>query len=160
MTEHNYQDLAQQIKFWSSAEGFQQAGITDTDLGDHEQHLNNWLDKDYAGEMAYLSKHGSKRSRPAELLPGTVRVICFRLDYLTDSASPKEIIASDQQAYVARYSLGRDYHKVIRQKLKRIWQKSKPTFRSTTYHQQQAEFLPIARRCLRKHLHKKLVSAG
>jgi len=123
MTEHNYQDLAQQIKLWSSAEGFQQAGITDTDLGVHEQHLNNWLDKGYSGEMGYLSKHGSKRSQPAELIPGTERVICFRLDYLTDSASPRDIIASDQQAYVARYSLGRDYHKVIRQKLKRIWQK-------------------------------------
>jgi len=123
MTEHNYQDLAQQIKLWSSAVGFQQAGITDTDLGVHEQHLNNWLDKGYSGEMGYLSKHGSKRSQPSELIPGTERVICFRLDYLTDGASPRDIIASDQQAYIARYSLGRDYHKVIRQKLKRIWQK-------------------------------------
>jgi epoxyqueuosine reductase len=73
--------------------------------------------------MGYLSIHGSKRSQPKELIPGTERVICFRLDYLPDGASPREIIASDQQAYIARYSLGRDYHKVIRQKLKRIWQK-------------------------------------
>lgn len=123
MIEHNYENLAQQIKFWGNAEGFQQTGITDTDLGIHEEHLENWLDKGYSGEMGYLSIHGSKRSQPKELIPGTERVICFRLDYLPDGASPREIIASDQQAYIARYSLGRDYHKVIRQKLKRIWQK-------------------------------------
>lgn len=124
MIDPHYQALADQIKVWSIEAGFQQVGITDTDLEQHETHLNNWLAKDYAGEMDYLSAHGNKRSRPAELIPGTASVICFRLDYLTDDAVLEDIIASDDQAYIARYSLGRDYHKVIRQKLKRIWQKT------------------------------------
>lgn len=122
MIDPQYQALARQIKLWGEEAGFQQVGITDTDLELHEAHLNNWLAKDYAGEMDYMSVHGSKRTRPSELIPGTTRVICFRLDYLTDAVAPTEIIATDHQAYVARYSLGRDYHKVIRQKLKRIWQ--------------------------------------
>ena len=123
MIDPEYQNLAERIKAWGAESGFQQVGITDTDLREHETHLENWLAKDYAGEMHYLSAHGSKRSRPAELIPGTERVICFRLDYLPDGIDPADIIATDDQAYVARYSLGRDYHKVIRQKLKRIWQK-------------------------------------
>lgn len=123
VNEHLYQELVERINFWAGAEGFQQVGITDTDLVDHEGHLNHWLSKGYAGEMNYLSAHGIKRSQPAELIPGTERVICFRLDYLTDGAKPEDIIVTDRKAYIARYSLGRDYHKVIRHKLKRIWQK-------------------------------------
>tara|TARA_R110002073_G_scaffold71410_6_gene175405 strand:- start:3841 stop:4929 length:1089 start_codon:yes stop_codon:yes gene_type:complete len=123
MSEHLYQELSRLIHVWAKDEGFQQTGITDTNLESHEAHLNSWLDKGYAGEMGYLSAHGIKRSRPSELIPGTERVICFRLDYLTDSAEPEDIIATDQKAYIARYSLGRDYHKVIRQKLKRVWKK-------------------------------------
>jgi epoxyqueuosine reductase len=123
VNEHLYQELVEWINFWAAGEGFQQVGITDTDLVDHEEHLNLWLSKGYAGEMNYLSAHGIKRSQPAELIPGTERVICFRLDYLPEGTKPEDIIATDRKAYVARYSLGRDYHKVIRQKLKRIWQK-------------------------------------
>ena len=109
---------------WSEAEGFQQVGVTDVNLGEHEQHLKNWLANDYAGEMQYMHHHGNKRSRPDELIPGTLRVISFRLDYLKPGPpDPAHLITSDRKAYVARYTLGRDYHKVIRQKLKRIWQK-------------------------------------
>jgi epoxyqueuosine reductase len=124
MIDPQYHTLATQIKVWGEEAGFQQIGITDTHLEEHEAHLNNWLAKDYAGEMNYLSEHGIKRSRPEELIPGTTRVICFRLDYLTNNARPADIIATDHEAYIARYSLGRDYHKVLRQKLKRIWQKT------------------------------------
>lgn len=124
MSDPLLQQLADQIKVWGAQAGFQQVRITDVDLAEHERHLHKWLEKGYAGEMDYLSAHGIKRSRPEELIPGTQRVICFQLDYLTDGAKPEAVIATDQQAYIARYALGRDYHKVIRQKLKRIWQQA------------------------------------
>lgn len=117
-------DLKALIQQWSEEAGFQQMGITDVDLTDHERNLSQWLNNEYAGEMQYMSAHGTRRSRPAELIPGTERVICFRLDYLPpDLSDPRDLIASDSKAYIARYSLGRDYHKVIRGKLKKIWQK-------------------------------------
>ncbi len=115
--------LRELINEWANLEGFQQVGVTDVDLGEHETHLETWLENGYAGEMQYMHAHGTKRSRPDELIPGTRRVICFRLDYLKPGVEPSELITSDRQAYIARYTLGRDYHKVIRQKLKRIWQK-------------------------------------
>lgn len=116
-------DLRRQLDRWSEAEGFQQVGVTHIDLAVHEQHLNHWLEQGFAGEMHYMHAHDGKRSRPAELIPGTARVLCFRLDYLPpELPDARELIATDNQAYIARYSLGRDYHKVIRNKLKRIWQ--------------------------------------
>ncbi len=108
---------------WSHQAGFQQVGVTGVDLGRHRQHLQHWLDEGYSGEMQYMHAHDGKRGRPDDLIPGTSRVICFRLDYLTPGPSLPDIITSDRTAYIARYSLGRDYHKVIRQKLKRIWQR-------------------------------------
>ena len=112
------------LEDWSRSEGFQQVGVTDVDLGEHEDYLRSWLANDYAGEMQYMHAHGTKRSRPAELVPGTLRVLSFRLDYLKPGITdPADLISTDQKGYVARYTLGRDYHKVIRQKLKRIWQK-------------------------------------
>lgn len=117
-------DIRQLLTEWAAAEGFQQVGVTDVNMDAHEQHLQSWLDSGYAGEMQYMHAHGTKRSRPAELIPGTTRVLSFRLDYLkSTNVEPEELICSDNKAYVARYSLGRDYHKVIRQKLKRIWQR-------------------------------------
>jgi epoxyqueuosine reductase len=112
------------LEDWTRTEGFQQVGVTDVDLGEHEDYLRSWLANDYAGEMQYMHAHGNKRSRPAELVPGTLRVLSFRLDYLKPGVTdPADLISTDQKGYVARYTLGRDYHKVIRQKLKRIWQK-------------------------------------
>ena len=106
--------------------GFQAVGITDTRLGKHESHLEDWLAQDYHGEMKYMAAHGTKRSRPAELIDGTERIICVRLDYLKDHQA-RDLIASDsntkQKAYVARYALGRDYHKVIRKRLLKLWQR-------------------------------------
>jgi len=74
--------LADSIKEWGCELGFQQVGITGVDLGEHERHLQAWLAAGYQGEMDYMAAHGSKRSRPDELVPGTLRVISLRMDYL------------------------------------------------------------------------------
>ncbi|MDC1084650.1 tRNA epoxyqueuosine(34) reductase QueG [Pseudomonadales bacterium] len=126
MTDDIYQRLSMLIKDWGKELGFQAVGITDTQLGEHESHLASWLADDYHGEMKYMAAHGTKRSRPKELVPGTERIICVRLDYLKDHQA-QDLIASDsntdQKAYVARYALGRDYHKVIRKRLLKLWQR-------------------------------------
>jgi len=113
--------LADSIRSWSSELGFQQAGISDIDLRVAEQRLNDWLQKGYHGEMHYMEKHGAARSRPATLVPGTLRVISLRLNYLPESQqSINEILASPEQAFVSRYALGRDYHKLIRTRLQKL----------------------------------------
>lgn len=113
--------LAQDIKDWGHALGFQQIGITDTGAGEHETHLRDWLAADRHGAMAYMANHGSKRARPHELLPGTLRIISARMDYLPPDAAPaEEVLQQPEYAYVSRYALGRDYHKVLRARLKRL----------------------------------------
>ncbi len=109
------------IHVWGNELGFQQVGITDTDLNEHEQYLDQWLAKSFHGEMAYMASHGRMRSRPADLLENTKRVISVRMDYLPSETNPLEVLASDRKAYVARYTLGRDYHKVIRKRLVKLW---------------------------------------
>lgn len=100
--------------------GFQQMGVTDTALGDHIQHYQDWLNKGFHGELDYMDKHGAKRWTPEQLIPGTLRVISLRMDYYSDNLDPAEIIASDQKAYISRYTLGRDYHKLIRNRLSKL----------------------------------------
>jgi epoxyqueuosine reductase len=113
--------LAKDIKQWGVELGFQQTGITGTDLGQDEAHLLQWLDDRYHGEMAYMASHGSKRSRPRELVPGTVRIISVRLDYWPAQAHGAEQVLDDPvQAYLSRYALGRDYHKVMRKRLQQL----------------------------------------
>lgn len=117
----DYQKLAAQIKSWGLELGFQQVGIADVDLSEDETHLLNWLDGDNHGEMHYMSKHGSKRYRPAELHPGTIRVISVRMDYLPPDAShPKQVLSNPDLGFVSRYALGRDYHKIIRNRLQTL----------------------------------------
>jgi len=113
-------ELATQIKQWALDLGFSQVGITDTDLQLEEQRLQQWLDQGMHGEMQYMAQHGMMRARPAELLPGTLRVISVRLDYLPKAAGFATNLADPTQAYISRYALGRDYHKIIRQKLKQL----------------------------------------
>jgi epoxyqueuosine reductase len=114
-------DLALQIKQWGLELGFQQVGITDTDLSVAEAHLDNWLANDFHGEMAYMQHHGTKRSRPDELLPGTLRVISVRMDYLPESATVmNENLENPEAAYISRYALGRDYHKMMRNRLQKL----------------------------------------
>lgn len=114
-------DLAAQIKAWAKAQGFQDVGITDCDLDAHEEHLQAWLNKGFHGEMDYMARHGVKRSRPAELLPGTTRVISVRMDYLPPKArKPADILDQPGYAYISRYALGRDYHKIMRKRLQKL----------------------------------------
>jgi epoxyqueuosine reductase len=113
--------LAHRIKAWGRELGFQQVGICDTDLEAHERRLDAWLQEGFHGEMAYMARHGTRRSRPAELVPGTVRVIAARMDYLSSAARPTdELMHEDEQAVVSRYALGRDYHKVLRKRLQAL----------------------------------------
>ncbi|KXS38684.1 MAG: 4Fe-4S binding protein [Halomonadaceae bacterium T82-2] len=109
--------LAERIKQWGRELGFQQIGITDTDLESHEHHLERWLAAGHHGEMDYMARHGTKRTRPAELVPGTLRVISARMDYLPPEVETTQVLGRPEKAYVSRYALGRDYHKLIRKRL-------------------------------------------
>lgn len=114
----DYAALALQIKEWGKALGFQAVGISDTDLGAAEARLADWLAHGYQGAMDYMSKHGTKRARPAELIPGTRRVISLRMDYSPPQAADSwKILADGERAFISRYALGRDYHKVLRSRL-------------------------------------------
>lgn len=112
--------LAQHIKQWGQSLGFQQVGICDTDLSLEEPKLQAWLDKQYHGEMEWMARHGMLRARPHELLPGTLRVISVRMNYLPAKAAFASTLQNPQMGYVSRYALGRDYHKLLRQRLKKL----------------------------------------
>jgi epoxyqueuosine reductase len=126
--QHN---LAHDIRRWGKELGFQQIGFSDIDLRQAESRLTKWLDRNFHGEMSYMSHHGVKRSRPELLVPGTVSVISARMDYLTDDQeNAKALLDHPHKAYVSRYALGRDYHKVLRGRLRalarRIEERIKP----------------------------------
>lgn len=112
--------LASSIKDWGRELGFQQVGISGLALGEHEQHLQRWLDAGYHGEMDYMGAHGSKRWRPDELVPGTLRVVSVRMDYLPGDTRMAERLADPKAAYISRYALGRDYHKLVRKRLQQL----------------------------------------
>jgi len=113
--------LATAIRRWGRDIGFQEIGIAGVDLADDEARLLSWLAAGRHGEMDYMARHGAARARPAELVPGTVRVISARMDYAPAAArAPAEVLADSRKAYVARYALGRDYHKVLRARLARL----------------------------------------
>ncbi len=116
----NMQQLAEQIKDWAQSLGFQQAAITSTQLDEAERGLHSWLDKGYHGEMDFMARHGTKRSRPAELVPGTISVISVRMDYLPEATDPWEVLRAEELGYISRYALGRDYHKLMRKRLQQL----------------------------------------
>lgn len=118
----DFHQLAADIKGWGRELGFQQVGIADIDLSREEPLLQEWLNKGYQGSMEWLTAHGTKRSRPAELVPGTVRVISVRMDYLPGDTQQIKILKDPTKAYVSRYALGRDYHKLIRKRLAQLAQ--------------------------------------
>ena len=121
---YTLQALADDIKRWGVELGFNQIGITDTDLSGAEKSHQDWLAKGFHGEMDYMAKHGHKRTRPHELVPNTVRVISARLDYFPpNAADSKQIMADSSKAMISRYALGRDYHKVMRNKLQKLCDK-------------------------------------
>ena len=101
--------------------GFADVGISGVELAEDEQHLLDWLSAGHHGEMDYMARHGTRRSRPAELKPGTLRVISLRRDYWPgDARDPFEVLAREDLAYISRYALGRDYHKGMRTALARF----------------------------------------
>lgn len=121
MAAIDYTKLTEKIRLWGSDLGFQQIGIADKELGQDEAHLLNWLDNEHHGEMAYMAQHGNKRSRPTELQPGTLRIISVRMDYLpADTRDGWDVLADTTLGYVSRYALGRDYHKLMRQRLQKL----------------------------------------
>ena len=117
----DYAALSRQIKHWGQELGFQQVGITDTQLDEDEAFLMQWLACGHHGRMDYMERHGTRRSRPAELVPGTVRIISVRMDYWPgDARDADAVLQDDALAYLSRYALGRDYHKVIRKRLQQL----------------------------------------
>ncbi len=117
----DFAKLSQQIKTWGRELGFDEVGISDTDLTLEEEFLQQWLEQGRHGDMDYMARHGIKRSRPAELIPGTVRVISVRLNYVAPNAKESWSVLEDTNAaYISRYALGRDYHKVMRHKLQKL----------------------------------------
>jgi len=121
MSAIDYNRLAADIRQWGAELGFGRIGIAGTELGEDEAHLLSWLDSGYHGEMDYMARHGTKRSRPEDLAPGTVRVIAARMDYAPpDIDDAWDMLTDDGRAYISRYALGRDYHKVLRQRLQKL----------------------------------------
>lgn len=113
-------DLPALIRQWACDYGFADVGITTPDTGEHARHLQDWLAAGYQGEMEYMGHHGDKRHTPTSLVPGTARVISVRMDYLPSPDSPEEALTNREGAYVTRYALGRDYHKLIRKRLAQL----------------------------------------
>src|SRR5580704_2489223 len=113
--------LAADIKRWGTELGFARIGVARIDLAQDEAHFLDWLRAGFAGEMDYMQRHGVKRSRPAELVPGTVSCISARMDYWpADAADAEEALGDARIAYVSRYALGRDYHKLMRRRLQAL----------------------------------------
>jgi epoxyqueuosine reductase len=113
---HDWSALKDRIRGWGNDLGFAAVGFAGIDPGTAEQGLLDWLAAGCHGEMDYMACHGSKRARPAELVPGTRCVITCRMDYLTDACRP----ASADFAEISRYALGRDYHKLLRNRLQKL----------------------------------------
>ena len=112
---------ADQIKQWGAELGFQAVGITDVELSAVAGRLAGWLGMGWHGEMDYMARHGALRARPADLVPGTVRVISCRMAYLQDvPGSVAQELQDPSRAYIARYARGRDYHKVMRGRLQKL----------------------------------------
>ncbi|WP_088331256.1 tRNA epoxyqueuosine(34) reductase QueG [Lacimicrobium sp. SS2-24] len=123
LSSQDLQRLTKNIKSWGKALGFQQVGICDVDLSRHEAALQRWLDKGMHGDMHYMATHGMKRARPDQLQPGTVRIISVRMDYLPPDAGFARNLKDRDSGYISRYALGRDYHKLLRQRLKKLGQR-------------------------------------
>lgn len=113
--------LKDEVIAWSNELGFQKVGITDIDLQQAEARLNDWLRAKFHGSMHYMERHGKKRSRPDDLVPGTLRIISVRMNYLPESqTTATERLDDGKSAYISRYALGRDYHKVLRGRLRAL----------------------------------------
>jgi epoxyqueuosine reductase len=117
----DWRELREQIRTWGQALGFAEIGVADTDLSTLEPQLQTWLDEGRHGAMDWMARHGTRRTRPAELVPGTLRVISASMAYWPpDSEHPRVTLTDPERGYVSRYALGRDYHKVLRKALQRL----------------------------------------
>ncbi len=117
----DYAALAGRVRALAREMGFQRCGIAGIELGQDEDHLRDWLAQGLYGSMAWMAQHGDKRSRPQELIPGTLRVISVGLDYgRNDGNDAWDTLRDGERAYVARYALGRDYHKLMRNRLQKL----------------------------------------
>ena len=124
MTTESLQQLAARIRAWARELGFEQTGIADCDLDAAEERLSDWLERGYHGDMDFMAAHGTRRTRPAELVIGTRRVISVRMNYMPDDVKPAQAVLDDSYTgYVARYAVGRDYHKVLRNRLEKLAQR-------------------------------------
>jgi epoxyqueuosine reductase len=124
LDQFKFTKLADDIKQWGLELGFNKIGIADTNLQVAEIEHQAWIAKGFHGEMDYMAKHGVKRTRPEELVPKTQRIISARLDYMPpNAADSKAILQDNAKAFISRYSMGRDYHKVMRNKLQKLCEK-------------------------------------
>lgn len=114
-------ELAASIRRWGAQLGFDRVGIARIDLGSDEAHFLDWLAAGFNGELTYMARHGLKRTRPAELVPGTVSCVSVRIDYWpAEAAAPAEVLGNGRLGYISRYALGRDYHRLVRNRLQRL----------------------------------------
>ena len=120
MNHETLQHLTGKIRQWGTELGFQHIGISDIDLSEAENQLLDWLQAGFHGEMEWMAHHGHKRTRAAELVPGTIRIISARMDYFPDAENAEKILAQSEFAYITRYALGRDYHKLLRKRLQQL----------------------------------------
>jgi len=125
--------IVETIQAWAHELGFQDIGFTGVNLHEHEAYLEKWLQAGYHGTMDWMDRHGSKRSRPSELVPGTCTVISCRMDYLPEAADAWEILESSGKGFVSRYALGRDYHKLIRSRLAKLAARIRDELASGTF---------------------------
>ncbi len=116
----NYTELTEKITQWGEELGFSQVGFSDVNLSEHEEKFSQWIAKGYHGNMDYMARHGSMRTRPDELVEGTLSCISVRMDYLPTNAKFAQILKKTNHAYISRYALGRDYHKLMRKRLKQL----------------------------------------
>jgi len=120
-TGHSSAALSARVKRWGLEAGFDAVAISGIDLAREEAHLLEWLGRGWHGAMDYMARHGARRARPAELVPGTASVVTVRMDYRSGAArDADEVLADPALAYVSRYALGRDYHKVLRARLQAL----------------------------------------
>lgn len=119
-SEPDLQQIADHLKQWGRELGFQQVAIAPADPGEHHRHLQRWLEAGHHGDMQWMAARAALRGDPRQLHAGTQRIISVRMDYRPPGSDPEQILADHQRAYIARYALGRDYHKLMRKRLTQL----------------------------------------
>lgn len=127
-------DISAKLPEWGAELGFDAIGVSSLDLSSAEQKLWAWLENGYHGDMDWMQRHGTKRSRPSELVEGTMSIISVRMNYWPEPSAPAEMVLNHPElAYISRYALGRDYHKVLRQRLEKLAQRLQAEIGSLRY---------------------------